>query len=124
MMNSYKRAQSFERGSDDKINLFVYGTLKNPKTQEFVTGHKEKMQTENLQGYTKEVFETPDGRGYSTIKQKMDSNVHGDILKVNGDDLKKLKTWEDEYDCKDIDVNGLKCKTFILKNKDKTKEEK
>lgn len=122
-MISTNRPQSFTKEDRSTMNLFVYGTLKNPKTRAHVLKHKENAKKTILHDYEKKSYSTPEGKNFETVFQKQGEQVTGDVFPITKDDLDKLEKWEDEYHLISIVLeNGDRAKTFQLNNKDKLKE--
>jgi gamma-glutamylcyclotransferase (GGCT)/AIG2-like uncharacterized protein YtfP len=83
-------------------NLFVYGTLKNPKIQKKAFGRVAKGKPDILFGYKKAPIKI-EGENHSVIIPDAKSNVKGLILNVN---LKELKLI-DEYEANNYKRSGV-----------------
>jgi len=99
-----------------KQKVFVYGTLKDPKTRKEAIG--EHVKTEMAIAPNDEKF---DIKSFPDIKHDEGKNLRGEVLEVTPEQLKKLDNWEEKYERSTIILeNGEKA--FVYKLKNKTKE--
>ncbi len=92
--------------------LFVYGTLKNPKTREKVIGHQVKSKPADVNHEKVSNY-----KSYPNL-EKGTKDINGDELVVSKDDIKKLDKWEERYDRKKMKLsNGDDTFVYILKKK-------
>lgn len=79
-----------------KHRLFVYATLKSPKTQRLAMGHKVPESTAIVSGW-QEAFLERKGEHWPTLIPTPSKVTRGDILAVTDDELKELDNWENHY---------------------------
>jgi gamma-glutamylcyclotransferase (GGCT)/AIG2-like uncharacterized protein YtfP len=75
--------------------LFIYGTLTRPEIQQEVLSRLFKMTPDSLEGYTVSKIEI-EGEIYPVISLNDLEEVHGFVVEVTEDELKKI----DEYETK------------------------
>ena len=76
-------------------NLFVYGTLKDPKVQKMVFGRVEKGTPDTLDGYKKSKV-VIDKKTYPIIVPSPKDSIKGLILMVTAKELKQIDEYETE----------------------------
>ena len=104
----------------DPLMVFVYGTLIDDRTREYVLKHKSKARAGRLIGYKKQMFDTAEGKDYGDITESPNDSVKGDVFPVTAEDLKKLMDWEDQYNPIQITlVDGTHATAFQLKETSK-----
>ncbi len=112
---------------DASHNIYVYGTLMNPKTRDYVLKHKEGASKGALKGYKKVPYTTKEGKDFDTIERTGNHNdkIQGDVLMVSQADLDKLIKWEDQYDLVWVQLDdGRHAQAFKLIKKDELSKEK
>ena len=119
-----KRAPVFDSTDLGKTLVFVYGTLMDARTRDYVLKHKEPDQKVKAVGYKRKPFRTPEGTHYDTLEPSTGHILEGDLLKVNSVDLDKLKKWEDQYSLQPIKLaDGRQAMYFKLARKDELQKE-
>lgn len=86
--------------------LFVYGSLLNPAVQEKVFGRIEEGVDDILEHH-KTIPAFVEGQQYSTAIPDMDHNVHGKVLSLTDEELKKIDLYEEpEYRRKKVTLKS------------------
>ncbi len=118
-MISSKLPQSFIKEDKRKTLIFVYGTLMDSRTRDFVFHHKEKATKASISGWKKVPFTTKEGSDFNTIvRDPAEKELKGDVLAVDSHELDQLKKWEDLYHLVSVRLNdGREAQAFQL-NKD------
>jgi len=95
------------------VNLFVYGTLRNPSLRKKLLKRHIDHLPGKLRKY-KKIFIKYKGEKYPLIIKSRKSNVNGFIFKVNNNDLKILDNYEDKiYKRVKVNLNdGLKAYVY------------
>lgn len=90
--------------------VFVYGTLKDATTRKEALG--EEVSTEKA----KALGEEKQSGEYSTIEPSTDKNVEGEVMQLSADQIKKLDSWESDYERKEITLeDGTKAWAYSRK---------
>jgi gamma-glutamylcyclotransferase (GGCT)/AIG2-like uncharacterized protein YtfP len=73
------------------IELFAYGTLRDPEYQRELFGHELRMRAATLPNWMPVVAES----GYLTVVPREGVDVDGDLLELDGDDMAIADGWEE-----------------------------
>jgi len=118
-MISGNRPKVFDKADRGKSLIFVYATLMNPKTRDYVLHHKESGRKAELAGYKRVLFTTPEGKDFNTLEKSTKDFIDGDVIEVTANDLEKLKQWEDQYHLIPIQLkDGRQAQAFKLNKLD------
>ena len=104
--------------------IFGYRTLRNAGTRKKVIGYKVDAKPAIAEGYKKETWSTPEGKGFDTMVPHKGEAVSGVRFEVDDEGLAKLNAWEDEYKQGTCQLSTKeKAICWYLKDKYKLKQE-
>lgn len=91
--------------------VFGYGTLKKPSVRSKIFGDDPGVSTHKIDGYEKENC----GEEFTTLIESKDNSVHGVLLRLSGEQIKKLDAWEEKYERKKIgDIEGQPLYAYFM----------
>lgn len=97
------------------VKVFVYATLKDPKTEKLAMGHIDPETKALLVGYTPAMIEDHMGQKWPTLIRNNLAATHGDIIEADENDLKSLDNWENKYHRQVVSTTAGQAYAYFLK---------